>query len=118
MHVWPAPGSKVTQSEVGGKPQRAEQVALFWDGIQNRQLDRQGPGEQRQLESLVLSVGPSQKSDPVCLEVTLRLSEGTKCHSPTSSGETDGGGVGWRVGFLSTQLMFYGCRQLDMQRPS
>lgn len=67
MHVWPAPGSKVAQSEVGGKPQRAEQVTLFWKGMQNRQLGREGPGKQRQLETLVPSVGILQKPDPESL---------------------------------------------------
>lgn len=67
VHVWLAPGRRAVGSEVGGKPQRAEQVSLFREEMQNGQLDRGGPGEQRQLETLVASVGPLQKPCPASL---------------------------------------------------
>lgn len=60
-NAWPQEAR--IQPEVDGKPQRAEQVALFWEGMQNGQLDREGSGEQRQLEAWVPSVGFLQKSD-------------------------------------------------------
>lgn len=43
----------MAESEQGRKLQRVERVALFWEGIQSGQLDRESSQKQRQLETLV-----------------------------------------------------------------